>query len=246
MPALIAAPWLGTAIAGIAGGTGAVVAAKMGSNAASNAAATQTSAANHAADVQAQSARDTLEFQRQQATRDQENFNTTQRANYDQWAAGSGNEYNAYVSSLKNDRNAVVAGGHNDYNKWSARDRRIGKLGEMLGLGQRDTPAYEEIAPLDIPTLNTPAYAGPGGSGSGGSGQAFDPEYIKGQVNKVYADYGTQATGPGTGPTDIAYMTDAIRKNKGWEPYWQTRIVQELQKAGIKPNYQGTAASMLG
>lgn len=221
-------------IAGIAAATASTAAAKMSSNSAKNASNAQTQAANHAADVQAQAARDALEFQRQQAQRDQENFLGTQRANYDQWAAGSGNEYNQYVSTLKNTRAEAVAGGHNDYNKWSARDQRIGKLGEMLGLGQRVTPAYEEIAPLDIPTNNIPPYAG------GPSGQSGPPNANLQSAIASELKASNSSDDPGYWANVIAQHGDSPTKN--WA-YWQNRI---RTGDGVGKGYRGTAASMLG
>lgn len=73
MPALIpVAMAIGSAAAGVYG-------AHKQSQSADKAAALQTTAANN-----------TLDFQKQQAAQDQSNFNTTQRANYDQWAAKEG------------------------------------------------------------------------------------------------------------------------------------------------------------
>lgn len=88
MPALIAAPWLGTAIAGVAAGTGAIVGAKMQSGAATKGAQLQTDAANHAADVQAKAQADALAFSKTQAENTYLNNEATRKANYDQWASG--------------------------------------------------------------------------------------------------------------------------------------------------------------
>lgn len=69
---------------------GAVTGAGIQSHAAGSAADKQTQAANHAADVQGQSAHEALDFTKQQAERDQANFETTQKANYGQYAARQG------------------------------------------------------------------------------------------------------------------------------------------------------------
>jgi len=90
MPALIAAPWLGTAIAGVAAGTGAIVGAKMQSGAARRVAETQTQAANRAAEIQAQSQAEALAFQRQAAQNAYLNDEAARRGNYDVWAATEG------------------------------------------------------------------------------------------------------------------------------------------------------------
>lgn len=73
----------GTAGAGIIG-------AKLNSSAQRDAAKMQTDAATSAAAIQGQTADKTLAFQRQQAETDWQNAQQTQKANYDQWAAGQG------------------------------------------------------------------------------------------------------------------------------------------------------------
>lgn len=238
------------AIAGGAQVAGSVYAAKKQSGAANHAADLTTQAANRSAELQAESNAAALAFEREQADRDRIEAEQIQRANYDQWAAGAQNSYAADVASAKNARAAAVQGGHNTYNTWAAREGRIGQLGELLGNGPRYVPKYEELPPLEVPTLNIPGYAGPGSSGGGGyngprTGQNFDPAYIGQQVDAVYAAHGLKATGPGTGPTDRAYMVDAILKNKGWEPYWQTRISDEIRKAGLGNGYQGNAGALM-
>lgn len=87
MPAILAAPWLGTAIAGVAAGTGSIVAAKMASGANKDAAALQTTAINHGADLQAKSADDTLAFEKQKDAEAQAQFEAAQRANYNQYVS---------------------------------------------------------------------------------------------------------------------------------------------------------------
>lgn len=82
MPAIVVA-----SIIGAAATTGATVYATRKSG---QAAALQTQTANHAADVQGQGAAAALQFQKEQAARDQAQFETTQHANYDQWAAREG------------------------------------------------------------------------------------------------------------------------------------------------------------
>jgi hypothetical protein len=72
MPAAVAFPIIGAEIGAIAGLGGAKKQAK---------------ATQHAADLQSQAAAQALRFQQEQAARDQANFETTQHANYDQWAA---------------------------------------------------------------------------------------------------------------------------------------------------------------
>lgn len=87
MPAVIAAPWLGTAIAGVAAGTGAIVGAKMQSGAIRHGADMQTAAANTAAAAQLEASQKAETFARQQAEGAYQNDERVAHANYDQWAA---------------------------------------------------------------------------------------------------------------------------------------------------------------
>lgn len=76
MPAVIAAPWLGTAIAGVAGGASAIAGAKI-----------QSGAANRGTKASMQANDQALAFQREQADREARTAEADRRANYDQWAA---------------------------------------------------------------------------------------------------------------------------------------------------------------
>lgn len=227
MPALIAAPWLGTAIAGIAGAGASVVGAKMMGNATDNAAAAQQKGVDAS-----------LAFQNQQAAIQQRNFEATQHANYGQWAADTKNQFSQ-----------SQAAGHNGYNQYKSRDQRVGRLGELLGMAPRETTPYED------PTLTIPPYEGPNSnpvmSGPQASGpNPRDPNYITKQLQGVYKSLGVTPTGPGSGPTDIEYMTKAVGSKGGWTPdnakYWPTRIAQEIAQAKAKGSYQGSAGQLLG
>lgn len=90
MPAIVALPAFWAAVGTTAAAGGALAAAKIGSNAYTKGAAQQTAATNYAADSQAKSNADTLAFQREQSARDLMMAESTQRANYDQWAAREG------------------------------------------------------------------------------------------------------------------------------------------------------------
>lgn len=87
MPAVIAAPWLGTAIAGVAGGAATIAAGKMGANAARRGAEESTRGANYAADRQLEASREAERFARQQAQQQWAQQEADRRANYDQWVA---------------------------------------------------------------------------------------------------------------------------------------------------------------
>jgi len=94
MPAAVAIPLITAAAS-----TGAsIVGAKLSSNASKNAAKTQVDAANKSGELQAQSAREALDFQKAQAAEDARRFETTQRSNYDQWAARQG--YQSTIGSM--------------------------------------------------------------------------------------------------------------------------------------------------
>lgn len=129
-------------------------------------------------------------------------------------------------------RNQEIARQGN-YGQYAAQRSRLGTLGAMLGLPAPDVPAY-------IPSVD-PNYTG-GGSlvkAANGttptSGNLTDPAYITQQLQGVYKSLGVAPTGPGTGPTDIAYMAQMVAETGGWTPdnakYWPTRISDEIAKA---------------
>ena len=66
---------------------GSIAAAKMQSNAAKEGAQTTAQSANYAADLQSKSAAESLAFEKQKDLEAQQQFEATQKANYDQWAA---------------------------------------------------------------------------------------------------------------------------------------------------------------
>lgn len=77
----------GAAAGSVAGPVGAVVGAGIGAFASIFGAKKQAHANTSAAKLQADAAHQALDYQRQQAAREQANFESTQHANYDQWAA---------------------------------------------------------------------------------------------------------------------------------------------------------------
>jgi hypothetical protein len=74
-----------------------------------------------------------------------------------------------------------------------------------------------------------------------GSAAAMDVPYITAQLSKVYAVLGVAPTGPGSGPTDIAYYTQQVRNTGGWfndgtetgnnAGYWNGRITRDYNAA---------------
>lgn len=209
--------------AAIAAG-GAVVSAKMSSNASNKAAKLSTDSANHAADVGKQTNDETLAFQKQQAEADWRNQETAQKANYAQYMA----KYNA-VKGL---------GGQMGFN-----------LPDPTPYAGSEDPHYDTGgSPLPTSVGGAAGVGGPAAPGtSAASGNPTDPNYIASQLENVYKSLGVQPTGPGTGPTDIAYMADKVLKTGGWTAqnasYWPGRIKQELAlaKSGGAPAASGGA-----
>ncbi len=189
------APVIAAIIAGSAG-LGAAALSSKGSQSAAN---TSSAAAQHAADLQAKAAADALAYQKTQAAQDQSNFNTTQQANYNQWASGQ---------------------------------NRMRGLDSLVGLPQRDIPAYQQPQNVLGSSQTTPTS---GTMPTGGSGNPQDHAFIQCQLANVYKTMGLAPTGPGTGPTDIAYMAQKVAETGGWTPqnasYWPQRIADEVAKA---------------
>jgi hypothetical protein len=224
MPAIIP-----LVVAGV-GAAASAYAAHKSSSAVSSAADTQTTAANYAAKLQSDAAARALQFQQQQSAIDQQNFQKTQNANYGQFQTASNENYGQYA-----------AGAQTDYDRWALHQNNMGYLGQLLGLPARQLPAAHIAAP--------PVYgANPfdtGGSASIGS-SGTPSQSIMDALKANYKSLGYAPTGPGTGPTDIAYFANAAAQSAaaGERPlsYWlgpNGRVAQELAQAGVKPNLGG-------
>ena len=87
MPAIVALPAFWSAVAGVAGGTGAVNAAHKIASASTEAANITSTAATNAAQIDAQSKAAALAFSRQQAEKDYQNQEIARQGNYNQWAS---------------------------------------------------------------------------------------------------------------------------------------------------------------
>jgi hypothetical protein len=220
----------GTAIAlGVAAGTagGSALAAHETAGAAEKGAASTAQAANYAADLTSKSAADSLAFEKQKDQEAAAQFNATQKANYDQYAA---------------------------------REARMNDLRQQLGLPIHDLPPYvptpyvgatgSSAAPGASPAAGAPS--GPTGTGTAPAAALSAPKTtgdpVYDAIAKNYADLGVSPTGPGSGPTDIAYMTQQAKASiaAGERPlsYWigpTGRIAQELGKAGGATGASGTA-----
>jgi hypothetical protein len=219
--------------------------AKKQSDAALQAAQLQTDAATKAAELQAQSAANALDFTKQQAAQARVDADVTQHANYDQWVAAQ--QY----------QNAQQA----------ARTASINALGAQYGVAPRaqpvmTIPAYRSTLaaaaglpdPGAGPTTGTGSSAGPAAPAAPASGNPMDPAYIGQQLAALYGQYGLTPTGPGSGPTDSAYMTQKILDTGGWQgdnaAYWSQRIPAEIALArgggsGVAPGQAGTIGAAL-
>jgi hypothetical protein len=128
-------------------------------------------------------------------------------------------------------QNSNVANESN-YNQYAAAQKRIGSVGLLLGMGQREIPAF-------IPGVD-PNFTGSSGSSGGSSGApvAVTPD-ITAAALANYKTLGVSPTGVGTGPTDISYYAQQIANTGGLTPantaYWfgpNGRIAQDLAKSG--------------
>lgn len=133
-------------------------------------------------------------------------------------------------------RNAQQAQRAN-YDQWASGQGRLKSLAAMTGIDRGEPPPYVpgidprfDTSASQLPSTTTAlpntTTAAPGG----------DP--ISAALLKNYADLGVKPTGPGTGPTDIAYMAQRLNETGGLTPdnvkYWlgpQGRIADELAKA---------------
>lgn len=213
----------GGAATGSAGGPwGAIIGAGIGlfgslfgaheqASAASDAADKQAAAAKYAADLQDAASKRSEALLRQQSENDYQNQETTRKANYGQYAAQRG---------------------------------RLGTLGAMMGLPAPEIPAYVPSVDPQFtggstqPTASgAPTSGAPSGAPTSAGAAGSDP--VTQAILDNYKALGVAPTGPGTGPTDIAYMVQQAKASlaSGERPlsYWlgpQGRIAQELSKAG--------------
>lgn len=224
-----------SAIAAGVGGGAAVYGANKQAGAAQDAARLQTDAANHSADLQSKSTADALAFQKQQAENEWLNSQNTQRANYDQSKArygsiaGVASQYGLNLGAMPDYAPGI------DPHYTGGGGMGPGSIQSVVG----GTSAPGQTDP-NAPAPGTIAGATPGGG---------DP--ILDAVAANYKSLGVTPTGPGTGPTDAAYMAQKIKETGGLTPqntsYWfgtGGRIAQELAKAkGGAAQKAGTIAA---
>jgi hypothetical protein len=127
-----------------------------------------------------------------------------------------------------------------NYNQWASQQRAASDFGQMYGLPARNIPAYVPLPGSDGSTSG----AASNGSSSAfpsvpSSGNAMDTSAIQNVLKQNYAALGVSPTGPGSGPTDIAYYAGKIAETGGLTPqnfsYWfgpSGRIASDLGKSG--------------
>lgn len=151
--------------AALAAAGGTAVAGKFASKGNTKGAQISSDAALRAAQIQADSARETARLQTEAATKAAQ----LQKESSDA-ALGFTKQQALYgAQSAETDRSA-------NYQQWAAKERRLGSIGEMVGLGQRDIPSY---VPSPTPNFDTP---GSGGAAAGG-GPSQAAQYLKGLLD---------------------------------------------------------------
>jgi hypothetical protein len=192
---------------------GGLLGTKMQNDAAQKAADEQAAAYKYAADLQDAANKRAEQFSREQAENQYQNTEASRLGNYNQWAA---------------------------------REGRVSNLGQALGLSARNIPGY-------VPGVD-PRYTSSSSSSSTSGGLPPPPTFnpnatadvsgynddVSKAVAQNYASLGTKPTGPGSGPTDLAYFAQRINQTGGLTPenqaYWfgpNGRIAKEL--AGAVP-----------
>jgi hypothetical protein len=116
----------------------------------------------------------------------------------------------------------------------------------------------EQGGGYQAPAAAAGAPAGGAGPTAPAGGNPTDRAYVQSQLANWYASKGLTPTGPGTGPTDIAYYTDKILETGGWTNqtgkgedninYWTSRIPQDIAEAkgGGAPGAAGMTGSFGG
>lgn len=204
---------IGSVVPGIGTGIGAVVGGIAGLFGSLFGAHEQASAANDSADKAAAAAKYAADLQ-DAANKRAEVFTRQQ----------SENDYQNQELTRKQ-----------NYGQYVAQRSRLGTLGAMLGLPAPDIPAYE--ASVD-PNFTGGAATPPAASGGAPASTAGGNDAVTQAILDNYKALGVAPTGPGSGPTDIAYFVQQAKSSlaSGERPlsYWlgpTGRIAQELSKA---------------
>lgn len=144
-------------------------------------------------------------------------------------------------------------GRRTDYAWQAAREKRLGYLGDLLGMPAREIPAF--IPGVDPHFDTGGGSSAPGADYSGAfsptaASNPNDPAAITAALNAYYKSVGKTPTGPGTGPTDIGYFAGRVGQTGGLTPdninYWfgpNGRISQELAGT-VKPEAAASTAGL--
>jgi hypothetical protein len=217
-------------LAATAGGAGLSAATKLGIGALITNTATslygqqqQINANATAAQLQAQAAADALAYTKLQGQQAQQNFETTQHANYDQWAAAQ--QY----------QNASTA----------ARTQAINALGAKYGVAARDIPSY--AIPAYVPSTNVLGPV-PGTVGATALGPGAAPAGPAGATGTAGTPApsatSTPAAAGGTGPANGDYQTwfNSLVAGKPFNQQTLLALEPTLNAAGVQltpPNAVG-------
>lgn len=120
-----------------------------------------------------------------------------------------------------------------NYDQYRAQRSRLGTLGAMLGLPAPEIPDYVPSVDPRFTSDGTAAPAAAGAPSATGGSDAVTQALLDN-----YKALGVAPTGPGSGPTDIAYFAkqakDALAAGERPLSYWlgpNGRVAQELAKA---------------
>lgn len=135
-----------------------------------------------------------------------------------------------------------------NYGQYAARERRLGSVGQLVGFGEREIPAY--VPGVDPNFTGSAAPSVGQALGAGGTATAGGDPVTQALLDN-YKTLGVTPTGPGTGPTDLAYFVKQAKESlaAGERPlsYWlgaNGRVAQEIAKA--KGGAQAPAAASVG
>ena len=148
----------GTAIAGIAGGVGALGAAKMQSGAAGRSAQLTTDAANRAAELQRQTAAEQLAYVKNQARMDRESQRWADRQNYALARAEGMNAFNRFGDTAYNLRASELSRGRSDDQRYGATQQQLNTMRALMGMGDKPLVSYVEPDALRLTAPTLPDY----------------------------------------------------------------------------------------
>ena len=149
---------IGTAIAGIAGGVGALGSAKMQSGAAGRAARLQTDAANRAAQLQSESAADQLAYVKRQSELDRLSKRWADRQNYGLSRAEGLNTFNRFGDIEFNTRASELSRGRSEDKRYGATQNQLNTMRALMGMPNKELVSYVEPDALRLTAPTLPEY----------------------------------------------------------------------------------------